>query len=104
MFAVIAAGGHQYRVSEGDTITLTRLPGQVGEKIKFDQVLMVGQSDAVQVGAPFLSGAAVEATIKEHKRDKKILVFKYKRRKNHKKTRGHRQHLTIVEVGKISSK
>ena len=101
-YAVIQAGGHQYRVKEGDTLPIDKLDGQVGDKVRFDRVLLVQDDQGIQVGKPFLAKALVEATIKEQKRDKKVLVFKYKRRKNYKKMRGHKQPLTVVEIGKIS--
>ncbi len=100
MFAVIRAGGHQYKVSQGETLTIDRHQGEVGDKIKFEQVLMIG-GDKIMFGAPTLAGAAVEATIKSQTRDDKILVFKYKRRKNYKRTYGHRQPRTVIEIGKI---
>ena len=77
------------------------LKGNEGDKVTFDQVLMVGGSTP-KVGAPLVSGATVEATIKEQTRASKVIVFKYKRRKNYKRTRGHKQPLTIVEIGKIN--
>ncbi len=101
-YAVIQAGGHQYRVKEGDTLPIDRLKGQVGDKVRFDKVLLIQDEKGMQVGRPFLAKTLVEATIKEQKRDKKILVFKYKRRKNYKKMHGHKQPITVVEIGKIS--
>lgn len=100
MYAVIKAGGHQYRVQEGDQITVDLCPGKEGDKITLDQVLMVG-GDKPQVGAPFIKGATVEATIKGHQKNDKVLIFKYKRRKNYKKTQGHRQPVTVLTIGKI---
>ena len=101
-YAVIQAGGHQYRVQEGDTIPIDKIDGQVGEKVIFDKILLMKNENGMQVGQPFLSNIQIEATIKEQKRDKKIIVFKYKRRKNHKKMRGHKQPLTVVEIGKLA--
>jgi large subunit ribosomal protein L21 len=103
MYAVIKAGGHQYRVTEGETLNIDRLPGQVGEKVKFDQVLMIGGANVV-FGAPHVAGAVVEATIKAHDRAEKVLIFKYRRRKNYKRTQGHRQPFTVVEINKIVAK
>lgn len=103
MYAVIQAGGHQYRVKQGDAITIDKVDGDIGQTVTFDKVLLVNdETKGIQVGAPFLANAKVEANIKEQKRDPKILVMKYKRRKNHKKLRGHRQHVTIVEIANIS--
>lgn len=101
MYAVIKAGGHQYRVQEGDKITIDRLEGEPGDKVTFGEVLMVG-GEKVSFGAPLLSGASVEATISSQKRNDKIVVFKYKRRKNYKRTRGHKQPVTLVQINKIN--
>lgn len=101
-YAVFQAGGHQYRVKVGDTIPVDKLDGQVGDKVSFDKVLLVNDEKGIQFGKPFLAKAHVEATIKEQKRDTKVLVFKYKRRKNYKKMRGHKQPITVIEIGKIS--
>ena len=103
MYAVIQAGGHQYRVNQGDEVVVDSIPGKEGDKITLDKVLMVG-GKATVVGAPFVSGAKVQATIKKQHRLDKVLVFKYKRRKNYKRTRGHRQNVTTLEIGKISEK
>ena len=100
MYAVFQSGGHQLRVSEGDVVKLDKLPGKEGEKVVFDKVLMIG-GDKTSVGTPLVSGASVEATIKSQERDEKITVFKYKRKKNYKVTRGHRQPVTLVEINKI---
>jgi len=101
MFAVIKAGAHQYRVQEGDTLRVDLLKGNVGDKVTFDKVLMVGGAK-MKVGAPLVGGAKVEATIKEQARDPKVVIFKYKRRKNYKRTRGHKQPITLVEINKIT--
>ncbi len=101
-YAVIQAGGHQYRVKEGDTLPIDKLDGQVGDKVRFDKVLLIQDETGTHVGQPFLAKSMVEATITEQTRDKKVLVFKYKRRKNYKKMRGHKQPITMVEIGKIS--
>lgn len=101
MYAVIKSGGHQYRVTEGLQFDVQKIAGNEGDKVTFDQVLLVG-GKSLNVGSPTVSGATVEATIKRQFRDDKVWVFKYKRRKNYKKLRGHRQPLTTVEVTKIS--
>jgi len=101
MYAVIKTGGHQYRVQEGDSITIEQLEGKEGDKLTFDQVLMVGGTK-LMVGAPLLAGAKVLATIKSQTKNPKVTIFKYKRRKHYKRWRGHRQPVTIVEIGKIS--
>ncbi len=103
MYAVIATGGKQYKVSKDDKVRLEKLNGEVGTSIKFDKVLMVGGVDEPKIGKPFLAGISVEAEILAQDRAKKILVFKKKRRKGYKKMQGHRQHFTEVKVTKIVS-
>jgi len=102
MFAVIKSGGHQYRVEKGSIIDVDLLHKEVGSKLTTDQVLMVGDDKSVTVGEPLVSGAKVEFEIKNHDRKDKVLVFKYKRRKNYKVMRGHRQGFTTIEVKSIS--
>ena len=102
MYAVIKAGAHQYRVKEGDTFEIDKVDGAAGDKIKFDQVLMLG-GEKPRFGLPLISGASVEAVIKEQARQPKIIIFKYKRRKNYKKKRGHKQPVTVVEISKINA-
>tara|TARA_B100001094_G_C18000441_1_gene704889 strand:- start:522 stop:830 length:309 start_codon:yes stop_codon:yes gene_type:complete len=97
VYAVIKAGGHQYRVAPGDELTVDFHQGKEGDKLTFDNVLMIG-GDKTVVGSPLVKGAKVEAVIKQQTRDPKILVFKYKRRKNYKRTKGHKQPVTVVEV------
>ena len=104
MFAIIRTGGKQYRVSEGDTLLVERdvLAGADGEKINFGEVLMVG-GDKPQVGAPFVSGAAVKATILGESRGDKIIVFRKKRRQHHiKRKQGHRQDLVQLRIDSIT--
>jgi len=102
MYAVIKTGAHQYKVSQGDLIEIDKLDGAEGDSVTFDKVMLLGGGKTV-IGDPLVEGASVKAVIKRQFRDKKILVFKYKRRKNYKKTAGHRQPLTTVEIGEISS-
>jgi large subunit ribosomal protein L21 len=102
MYAVIKAGGHQYRVQTGDQIQIDYREGKEGDKVKFDEVLLLNQDGKTVVGAPLVSGASVTGTIKSQIRGDKILVFHYRRRKNSKKIRGHRQQYTMVEIGQIS--
>ncbi len=102
MYAVIKAGAHQYRVKEGDIIKIDKVEGDEGDSITFDQVLMCGSEGNYQVGAPFLSGAKVSASIAGQHREKKILVFKFKRRQGYKKKQGHKQPITRIKIGKIS--
>jgi large subunit ribosomal protein L21 len=102
MFAVIKAQGKQYKVAEGDVLTIDRLVGEKGKKITLGEVLMVGEGADLKLGKA-LSGAKVEAEIVDHGRDKKIIVFKKRRRQNYQRTRGHRQHQTTVKITSISA-
>jgi len=102
MFAVIKAQGKQYKVAEGDTLTIDRLEGEKGKKITLGEVLMVGNGADLKLGKA-LSGAKVEAEIVDHGRDTKIIVFKKRRRQNYQRTRGHRQHQTTVKITSISA-
>ncbi len=97
MYAVIKTGGKQYRVSVGDQIRVEKLAGDVGTELTFDEVLMLG-GDKVAVGKPTVDGASVKAKIVAQDRAKKIIVFKYKRRKNYRRKHGHRQPYTELEI------
>ena len=101
MYAVVKTGGKQYRVSKDDILKVERLPGDAGDVITLGEVLMVGEGGDVTVGAPMVDGASVAAEILEQKRDKKIIVFKKRRRQNYRRTKGHRQHLTVLRVTDI---
>jgi len=103
MYAIIATGGKQYRVAVSDTVKIERLAGNVGDKINFDKVLMLGGDGSIQLGKPFLSNAAVLGEIVKQDRADKVLVFKKKKRKGYKKIRGHRQCFTAVKISKISA-
>ena len=102
MYAVIETGGKQYRVNQGDVIKVEKLAGDVGSKIDFDKVLLVGEGSDVKVGTPTVSGAKVSGTVVEQDRHKKIIVFKMKRRKNYRRKQGHRQDFTGVRIEKIT--
>ncbi|MFI5302815.1 MAG: 50S ribosomal protein L21 [Polyangiales bacterium] len=102
MFAVIQTGGKQYRVSQGDKLKVEKLVGDVGSKITFDKVLLIA-GDSVKVGAPLIAGAKVEAEIVTQGRGPKIIVFKFKRRKNYRRKNGHRQPFTEVKVTGIGA-
>jgi large subunit ribosomal protein L21 len=97
MFAVIQTGGKQYRVAEGDRLRVEKLQGDVGASVTFDKVLLVG-GDQVKVGTPLVSGAKVSAEIVAQGRDKKIIVFKFRRRKNYRRKAGHRQPYTELKI------
>ena len=101
MFAVIQTGGKQYRVQEGDVIYVEKLNAQADDIVKFD-VLLCGEGDDVAVGAPLVEGAAVEGKVLSQGKGKKIVIFKYKSKKTYRRTTGHRQPFTKVEIQKIS--
>lgn len=101
MFAVIKTGGKQYRVEENNIIKIEKLESIEGEKIIFDHVLMVGDATKATVGSPLIAGAKVEAEVLKQMRDRKVIIFKKKRRQNYRRKLGHRQHLTVVRITKI---
>ena len=102
MYAVIKTGGKQYKVSEGDTVKIEKIAGSVGETIELSEVLMVG-GEEVKIGAPLLPDAKVTARIVEQGKDKKVLVFKSKRRQGFRKTYGHRQPITRLMITGIEA-
>jgi len=102
MYAVLTTGGKQYRVQKGETLKIEKIPGDVGAQVAFDQVLMVSDGDRVEIGQPLVENAVVNAHIVEQGKHKKILVFKYKRRKRFRRTQGHRQQFTAVKIDDIS--
>lgn len=101
MYAVVKTGGKQYRVAKDDIIKIERLPGEAGDTITLDDVLMVGEGDNVTVGAPNVDGASVAGEILEQARAKKIVIFKKRRRQNYRRKKGHRQNLTVLKVTDI---
>ena len=104
MYAVIKTGGKQYRVAAGDVIKVEKLDGEVGSNVDFDQVLMVGGPDAdsePKIGAPTVDGATVSAEVLEQGKGDKVLIFKKKRRHKYRRTRGHRQHQTVLRISDI---
>lgn len=103
MYAVIMSGGKQYRVQKGQTLKLESLPQEVGASFDFDKVLMVGQGESVKVGAPYVNGCTVSATVVSHGRHKKIHIIKFRRRKHHEKWQGHRQNFTEIEITDIKA-
>ena len=102
MYAVFKTGGKQYRAAKGDKLKIEKLDAAEGDSIEFDEVLLVGEGDSVTVGAPLIAGGKVEAKVVLQARDKKIDVIKFHRRKNYRRTLGHRQHFTLVEITGIS--
>ena len=103
MYAVIQTGGKQYRVSEGDTVRVEKLGAEEGASVDLDKVLLVADGDEVKVGAPYVDGGKVTATVKTHGRGKKVKIVKFKRRKHHLKRQGHRQWYTELEITGISA-
>jgi large subunit ribosomal protein L21 len=101
MYAVIQTGGKQYRVKSGEQVKVESLAAEVGATVSFDRVLMVGEGEGIKVGAPFVSGAAVKATVVAQGRGEKIRIFKLRRRKHFAKTQGHRQGFTEVRIDEI---
>ncbi len=101
MYAIVESGGKQYKVSEGDVFDVEVMPVEVGSSIELDRVLMVGGENGVTIGKPVVEGAKVMATVKEHGRGKKIIVYKHK--KNYKRKQGHRQNYTRLQVEKIEA-
>jgi len=102
MYAVIRTGGKQYRVAAGDKLKVEKLPADVGAEVTLEQVLALGEGEAVKVGAPLVAGAAVKATVLSHGLGEKIQIFKLRRRKHYKKSQGHRQAYTEIEITGIS--
>ncbi len=102
MYAIIETGGTQFRVEPGMKIQVPRLPNQEGENFTFDKVLLVVKDEKVVVGHPYIDGVKVSATVDNHFRGAKIIVFKRKRRKGYEKTQGHRRDLTTVVIDKIT--
>ena len=101
MYAVVKTGGKQYRVAKDDVLRIERLPGEEGDIITLDEVLMVGDGAAITVGAPLIAGASVAAEIVEQARGPKIVIFKKRRRQNYRRKKGHRQLLTVVKITDI---
>ncbi len=103
MFAVIETGGKQYKVCEGDILFIEKIDAEAEATVKFDKVLAVSDDNGFKVGAPYVEGAAVEATVVKQGKGKKIYVIKYKAKKNEKKKTGHRQLYTKVQITKIEA-
>jgi len=101
MYAIIETGGKQYKVQEGDTLKVELLDVEAGQPVEIDKVLMVSKDGQVKVGNPFVAGAKVTLKVEDHGRGKKIIVYKYKAKKNYRRKQGHRQPYTAVVVEKI---
>ena len=101
MYAIIEACGRQYKVQEGETVYFEKLDTEEGKKVTFDKVVLVSEEGKVEVGTPYVKGIKVEGKVVSHGKGKKIIVFKYKAKKNYRRTQGHRQPYTKVEITKI---
>ena len=102
MYAVIATGGKQYRVTEGQTLKVEKLTADVGASLDMDKVLMVANGDDIKIGKPYLDGGKVTATVKSHGRGEKVRIVKFRRRKHSRKQQGHRQSYTELEITGIA--
>lgn len=102
MYAVIKSGGKQHKVSEGDVLAVEKINGDKGDRVSFNEVLMISRDGNIQVGTPYLDGAQVVGEIVEQIKDRKISIFKKKRRKGFHKKTGHRQKLTRLKISEIS--
>lgn len=98
MYAVIETGGKQYRVQEGDILTVEKLGAEAGENVEFDKVLILSDDNGLQVGTPYVEGAKVTAEVVENGKAKKVIIFKYKSKKDYRKKQGHRQPYTMVKI------
>lgn len=103
MYAVVNTGGKQYKVQEGDLLRVEKLAGEVGSDVSFDKVLLFSDGEKLTVGQPLLDNVAVSGQIVEQGKGKKIIVFKYKRRKTYRKKQGHRQFYTTVKIASITA-
>jgi large subunit ribosomal protein L21 len=102
MYALVKTGGKQYRVAKDDTILVERIAADEGAQVILDDVVMLGDGDKVTIGTPTVEGAAVSATVMRQTRGPKIIIFRRKRRKNHRRTQGHRQDLTLLKITDIA--
>lgn len=102
MYALVRTGGKQYRVAKDDTILVERITADEGAEVILDDIVMLGDGDKVTIGTPRVEGAAVSATVVRQTRGPKIIIFRRKRRKNHRRTQGHRQNLTLLKINAVA--
>ena len=102
MYAIIRSGGKQFRAEPGKTIRIPSLNAEPGDKVTFDDVLVAADGDTLKVGTPGVSGASVTGEVVKHGKDKKVIIFKWKRRKNYRRKQGHRQDFTEVRIADVS--
>ena len=103
MYAVVSSGGKQYKVQEGEILRVEKISGDIGTPVSFDRVLMFSDGENVNIGQPVLENISVKGHIVEQNKAKKIIVFKYKRRKRYRRKQGHRQHYTAIKIDSIES-
>jgi len=103
MYAIVNSGGKQYKVKEGDILKVEKLAGEVGDNVSFDKILMFSDDENVNIGTPLLEDVTVNGHIVEQGKAKKIIVFKYKRRKRYRRKQGHRQLFTAVKIDSIKN-
>lgn len=103
MYAIVETGGKQYRVAEGDICRVELLPEEVGAEVALERVMAVGNGEELEVGKPFVSGACVKARVKAHGKGRKIIVYKFKAKKNYRRKQGHRQPYTDLVIEKIEA-
>lgn len=103
MYAVVNTGGKQYKVRQGETLRIEKIPGEVGSPVTFDTILMVADGENIRLGQPVLENVKVQAQIVEQDRARKVLVFKYKRRKRYRRKQGHRQPYTAIRIDGIEA-
>jgi len=103
MYAVVSSGGKQYKVREGETFRVEKIPGDIGSQVSFDKVLLFSDGENLKIGQPVLDNINVQGKIMEQNKAKKILVFKYKRRKRYRRKQGHRQPYTAIRIDSIGT-
>ncbi len=103
MYAVVASGGKQYKVREGEILRVEKIPGEIGADVSFDKILMFSDGENVKIGRPVIEDVVVNGHIVSQGKAKKIIVFKYKRRKRYRKKQGHRQQFTAVQIDNIQT-
>ena len=103
MYAIVNSGGKQYKVCEGDVLRVEKIPGEVGSPVSFDRVLMLSDGENVSIGQPLLDNVTVDGHITEQGKARKIIVFKYKKRKRYRRKLGHRQRYTEIKIDRIQT-